>query len=121
MYDIGEKPGIGRYCCTNCGWSVNLDDASDRLPRAGAVARARTRRTTAAERMPTAGPRLHGVGARGPAHTRQQSRPSARPDGPHESLHRRNRLLAQLHRVVRLAGRGGGLFQDVIWVQDERL
>jgi ribosomal protein S27AE len=35
MYDIGEKPGIGRYCCTNCGWSVNLDDASDRLPPCG--------------------------------------------------------------------------------------
>lgn len=35
MYDIGEKPGVGRYCCTNCGWSVNLDDASDRLPPCG--------------------------------------------------------------------------------------
>ncbi|WP_323742521.1 zinc ribbon-containing protein [Nocardioides islandensis] len=35
LYDIGEKPGIGRYCCTNCGWSVNLDDASDRLPPCG--------------------------------------------------------------------------------------
>jgi hypothetical protein len=32
MYDIGEKPGVGRYCCTSCGWSVNLDDGSDRLP-----------------------------------------------------------------------------------------
>lgn len=35
MYDIGEKPGVGRYCCTNCGWSVNVDDASDRLPPCG--------------------------------------------------------------------------------------
>lgn len=35
MYDIGEKPGIGGYCCTNCGWSVNLNDASDRLPPCG--------------------------------------------------------------------------------------
>lgn len=25
-YSIGEKPGVGRYCCTNCGWSVYLDD-----------------------------------------------------------------------------------------------
>jgi hypothetical protein len=35
MYDIGEKPGVGRYCCTSCGWSVNLDDGSDRLPPCG--------------------------------------------------------------------------------------
>lgn len=31
-YDIGEQPGIGRYCCTNCGWSVKLDDHDDKLP-----------------------------------------------------------------------------------------
>lgn len=34
-YDIGEQPGVGRYCCTNCGWSVYLDDADDRLPPCG--------------------------------------------------------------------------------------
>lgn len=32
MHDIGEKPGIGRYCCTTCGTAVNLDNADDRLP-----------------------------------------------------------------------------------------
>ena len=32
MWSIGEQPGVGRYCCTNCGWSVYLDDATDRLP-----------------------------------------------------------------------------------------
>jgi hypothetical protein len=31
-YNIGEKPGIGRYCCTSCSWSVLLDDHDDRLP-----------------------------------------------------------------------------------------
>ncbi len=35
VYDIGEKPGEGRYCCSNCGWSVYLDDADDRLPPCG--------------------------------------------------------------------------------------
>lgn len=35
MYDIGQKPGIGRYCCTNCSWSVYLNDADDRLPPCG--------------------------------------------------------------------------------------
>lgn len=36
MYQIGEKPGAGRYCCTNgCGWSVQLDDDSDALPPCG--------------------------------------------------------------------------------------
>jgi len=36
MYDIGEQPGVGRYCCNSgCGWSVYLDDASDRLPPCG--------------------------------------------------------------------------------------
>lgn len=35
IHDIGEKPGIGRYCCTNCGWSVYLNDADDRLPPCG--------------------------------------------------------------------------------------
>lgn len=32
VHDIGEKPGVGRYCCTNCGWSVYLDNTDDRLP-----------------------------------------------------------------------------------------
>lgn len=35
MYDIGEKTGAGEYCCTNCNWSVTLDDDSDRLPPYG--------------------------------------------------------------------------------------
>jgi len=35
MYSVGEKPGKGRYCCTNCNWSVVLDDASDQLPPCG--------------------------------------------------------------------------------------
>ncbi|MFC4538811.1 hypothetical protein ACFO0U_08510 [Chromohalobacter sarecensis] len=35
MYKVGEKPGVGRYCCTNCDWSARLDDASDRLPPCG--------------------------------------------------------------------------------------
>lgn len=34
-YDIGEKPGKGKYCCTNCSWSVVLDDSTDRLPPCG--------------------------------------------------------------------------------------
>ena len=34
-YSIGEKPGIGRYCCTNCNWSVYLDNNDDRLPPCG--------------------------------------------------------------------------------------
>ena len=34
-HDIGEKPGKGRYCCTNCNWSVVLDNDSDRLPPCG--------------------------------------------------------------------------------------
>ena len=34
-YKIGEKPGIGRYCCMNCNWSVYLNDNSDRLPPCG--------------------------------------------------------------------------------------
>ena len=34
-YNIGEKPGKGRYCCTKCGWSVVLDDDDDRLPPCG--------------------------------------------------------------------------------------
>lgn len=34
-YNIGEKPGIGRYCCTRCSWSVRLDDQDDRLPPCG--------------------------------------------------------------------------------------
>jgi ribosomal protein S27AE len=35
MYDVGEKPGVGRYCCSDCDWSVYLNDASDRLPPCG--------------------------------------------------------------------------------------
>jgi ribosomal protein S27AE len=35
IHDIGEKPGVGRYCCTNCGWSVYLDNTDDRLPPCG--------------------------------------------------------------------------------------
>lgn len=31
-YQIGEKPGKGIYCCTNCGCKVRLDDNSDKLP-----------------------------------------------------------------------------------------
>lgn len=34
-YDIGEKPGKGRYCCTDCGWDVTLDDHDDPLPPCG--------------------------------------------------------------------------------------
>ncbi len=35
-YDIGEKPGVGRYCCETCSnWSVKLDDADDKLPPCG--------------------------------------------------------------------------------------
>ena len=32
---IGEKPGKGTFCCTNCNWSVTLDDDDDRLPPCG--------------------------------------------------------------------------------------
>jgi len=35
VYNVGEKPGVGHYCCTNCRWRVRLDDASDRLPPCG--------------------------------------------------------------------------------------
>ncbi|WP_083445490.1 zinc ribbon-containing protein [Halalkalibacterium halodurans] len=28
----GEKPGIGRYSCTDCFTKVNLDDRTDTLP-----------------------------------------------------------------------------------------
>lgn len=35
MYQVGEKPGVGRYCCTACTWSVNLNDADDALPPCG--------------------------------------------------------------------------------------
>jgi hypothetical protein len=34
-HDIGEKPGKGTYCCTNCSWRVRLDDNDDRLPPCG--------------------------------------------------------------------------------------
>jgi DNA-directed RNA polymerase subunit RPC12/RpoP len=32
MSTTGEKPGKGRYVCTNCGQVVHLDDNSDSLP-----------------------------------------------------------------------------------------
>ncbi len=36
MYNIGEKPGKGRYRCTNCNsWQVTLDDDTDTLPPCG--------------------------------------------------------------------------------------
>lgn len=35
MYDIGEKPGVGHYCCTNCSWHIYLNDATDVLPPCG--------------------------------------------------------------------------------------
>ena len=35
VHNIGEQPGIGKYCCTNCNWSVRLDDHSDKLPPCG--------------------------------------------------------------------------------------
>ena len=34
-YNIGEKPGKGKHCCTNCSWSVNLNDTDDTLPPCG--------------------------------------------------------------------------------------
>lgn len=34
-FDVGEKPGVGEYCCTSCEWAVTLDDPSDRLPPCG--------------------------------------------------------------------------------------
>jgi hypothetical protein len=45
MHDVGEKPGIGTYCCTSCNWKVHLDDNSDRLPPAEAAERASTPHT----------------------------------------------------------------------------
>ena len=35
MHNVGEKPGKGTYCCTNCNWKVHLDDHNDRLPPCG--------------------------------------------------------------------------------------
>ena len=32
VFKIGEHLGIGKYCCTNCGWSVKLKDSNDPLP-----------------------------------------------------------------------------------------
>ena len=32
MYTTGEKPGKGRYRCTECGHIIHLDDDSDALP-----------------------------------------------------------------------------------------
>lgn len=43
-HDIGEKPGKERYCCTECGWSVVLDDDSDRLPPCGKCGKGQTTR-----------------------------------------------------------------------------
>ncbi|ALT69281.1 rubredoxin-like protein [Methanobrevibacter millerae] len=31
-YKCGEKPGIGRYVCTNCGEDLHLDKSSKPLP-----------------------------------------------------------------------------------------
>lgn len=35
IHSIGEKPGKGKYCCTECGWDVTLDDHDDTLPPCG--------------------------------------------------------------------------------------
>ena len=35
IYNIGQKPGKGRYCCIKGHWSVVLDDDSDTLPPCG--------------------------------------------------------------------------------------
>lgn len=35
LYDIGEKPGRGHYCCTRCGWRVYLKSNDTRLPPCG--------------------------------------------------------------------------------------
>ena len=35
MAEIGEKPGKGTYCCTDCDGKVTLDDDSDQLPPCG--------------------------------------------------------------------------------------
>jgi len=32
MYKTGEKPGKGRYQCTQCGEIITLDSDSDALP-----------------------------------------------------------------------------------------
>lgn len=32
---IWREPGMGTYCCTECGWRVRLDDDDDRLPPCG--------------------------------------------------------------------------------------
>lgn len=42
MYNVGEKPGKGTYKCTNCDWTVRLDDNSDRLPPVESAARVKT-------------------------------------------------------------------------------
>lgn len=31
-YECGEKPGAGRYACTNCDKELVLDDNTDTLP-----------------------------------------------------------------------------------------
>jgi hypothetical protein len=38
-YSIGQKPGVGRYCCNKCSWSVYLNDADDVLPPWGTADR----------------------------------------------------------------------------------
>jgi ribosomal protein S27AE len=35
MSNAGRIPGVGPYCCVECGWSVTLNDADDRLPPCG--------------------------------------------------------------------------------------
>ncbi len=32
MAKTGEQPGKGKYICTNCGQTVNLDEDTDKLP-----------------------------------------------------------------------------------------
>ena len=42
MHRIGQKPGKGRYCCTNCGWDCRLDDDTDVLPPCGNCGKGQT-------------------------------------------------------------------------------
>ena len=46
MYNVGEKPGKGHYCCINCNWRVYLDQDSDRLPPCGNCGRGQNTRYT---------------------------------------------------------------------------
>lgn len=31
-YNAGEKPGVGTYICTVCGYEVEIKDANEELP-----------------------------------------------------------------------------------------